>query len=220
MIQFNNVSKSFGQNQVLSGINFSIALKDHVVIRGASGSGKSTFLHLLGGLDSPTEGEVIFNNVNLSQLGDDALARYRNESVGFVFQFHYLLVNMTCLENILLPARIGQKKISKVKDRVFTFAKKLGIEGLLRRYPYELSGGEQQRINVLRALSLSPTLLLCDEPTGNLDAKNSAMVIELTCELAELNKSTLIVVTHDEEISKRFQKQNQFYMEDGQIRSF
>jgi lipoprotein-releasing system ATP-binding protein len=214
-IRLENVEKSFGKTRVLRGINISIQQRELVAIRGASGSGKSTLLYLLGGLDQPTSGKVVIDNKNLSQMGDEGLANFRNESVGFVFQFHFLLPSMTCRDNILLPARIGGKNISQAEADTIQLSETLGVTHCLDKYPFEISGGEQQRINIVRALSLRPKILLCDEPTGNLDSKNSEKVATLLKNLSAQYGATLLVVTHDDKVASYFPRK--IVIEDGQI---
>lgn len=216
-IKLQNVEKTFGTTKVLQGINLDIADRDLVAIRGASGSGKSTLLYLLGGLDVPTTGSVIINGQNLSKLSDKELADFRNQNVGFVFQFHFLLPSMTCIDNILLPARIGGGKINMkvVESDVAKLAKILGVEHCLKKFPYQLSGGEQQRINIIRALSMRPKILLCDEPTGNLDSKNSEKVADLLKNLAHDFGAILLVVTHDDKVASFFPRK--IVIEDGRI---
>jgi lipoprotein-releasing system ATP-binding protein len=214
-IRLEQVEKSFGKTRVLRGLNFSIEQKELVAIRGASGSGKSTLLYLLGGLDQPSSGKVIIDNKNLSSLNDESLANFRNETVGFVFQFHFLLPSMTCRDNILLPARIGRKDLKKVEEDVSKLADILGVNHCLNKYPFEISGGEQQRINIIRALSLRPKILLCDEPTGNLDSKNSEKVATLLKNLSAEFGATLLVVTHDDKVASFFPRK--IVIEDGQI---
>lgn len=216
-IKLQNVEKTFGTTKVLQGINLDIADRDLVAIRGASGSGKSTLLYLLGGLDVPTTGNVIINGQNLSKLTDKELADFRNQNVGFVFQFHFLLPSMTCIDNILLPARIGGGNINMkvVESDVAKLAKILGVEHCLKKFPYQLSGGEQQRINIIRALSMRPKILLCDEPTGNLDSKNSEKVADLLKNLAHDFGAILLVVTHDDKVASFFPRK--IVIEDGRI---
>jgi ABC-type lipoprotein export system ATPase subunit len=216
-IKLQNVEKTFGTTKVLQGINLDIADRDLVAIRGASGSGKSTLLYLLGGLDVPTTGNVIINGQNLSKLSDKELADFRNQNVGFVFQFHFLLPSMTCIDNILLPARIGGGNINMkvVESDVAKLAKILGVEHCLKKFPYQLSGGEQQRINIIRALSMRPKILLCDEPTGNLDSKNSEKVADLLKNLAHDFGAILLVVTHDDKVASFFPRK--IVIEDGRI---
>lgn len=214
-IKLENVEKSFGNTQVLRGLNFSIESKELVAIRGASGSGKSTLLYLLGGLDKPTSGRVIIDNKNLTSMDDEALAKFRNESVGFVFQFHFLLPSMTCGDNILLPSRIGGSSRERVEKDTTELAKILGVTHCLSKFPFEISGGEQQRINIIRALSLRPKILLCDEPTGNLDSQNTEKVASLLKNLAADFGATLLVVTHDDRVASHFPRK--IVIEDGQI---
>lgn len=214
-IELQNVEKSFGKTKVLRGLNLSISAKESVAIRGASGSGKSTLLYLLGGLDHPSSGKVIIDQKNLTSMNEEELANFRNASVGFVFQFHFLLPSMTCRDNILLPARIGGKSVAQVKKDIDELSKFLGVNHCLEKYPYEISGGEQQRINIIRALSLRPKILLCDEPTGNLDSKNSEKVATLLKNLAADFEATLLVVTHDDKVASFFPRK--IVIEDGQI---
>ncbi len=214
-IQLNQVEKSFGKTKVLRGLNISIEARELVAIRGASGSGKSTLLYLLGGLDQPTSGKVCIDGKNLTSMSDEELALFRNQSVGFVFQFHFLLPSMTCMDNILLPARIGGKDLSPVQKNSHELAQILGVSHCLNKYPFEISGGEQQRINIIRALSLRPKILLCDEPTGNLDSKNTEKVATLLKNLAADFEATLLVVTHDDRVASFFPRK--IVIEDGQI---
>ena len=213
MIKLENVKKTYNKSRALNGVTLSMDEGGEYLIRGSSGSGKSTLLYLLGGLDRPSEGKVIVNQKNLVDLSDEDLALYRNRYVGFVFQFHFLLPSMNCLDNILLPSRLGGMFSEEVVARAEKLAKHLGVEHCLKKFPFELSGGEQQRINIIRALSLRPKLLLCDEPTGNLDSENSAKVIQLLKELARDFQATLVIVTHDPVIAQSFPKQ--FIMRDG-----
>ncbi|MBC7429089.1 MAG: ABC transporter ATP-binding protein [Bacteriovorax sp.] len=213
MIRVENVKKFYKKSHALNGITLTMNEGEEYLIRGASGSGKSTLLYLLGGLDRPTEGKVIVNQKNLVELSDEDLALYRNRYIGFVFQFHFLLSSMSCLDNILLPGRLGGVYSDEVMTRAKQLAKILSVEHCLEKFPYELSGGEQQRINIIRALSLKPKLLLCDEPTGNLDSENSQKVIQLLRSLAKEFHATLVVVTHDPQIAQSFS--NQLLMKDG-----
>jgi lipoprotein-releasing system ATP-binding protein len=214
-IVLSNVEKSFGKTKVLRGLNLSIESRELVAIRGASGSGKSTLLYLLGGLDHPSSGKVSVDGKNLTSMDDEELAQFRNHYVGFVFQFHFLLPSMTCRDNILLPARIGGRETGPVEKDVEELATILGVTHCLSKFPYEISGGEQQRINIIRALSLRPKILLCDEPTGNLDSKNSEKVASLLKSLAAEFGATLLVVTHDDKVASFFPRK--IVIEDGQI---
>lgn len=215
LIRLEKVEKSFGKTKVLRGLNFEINERELVAIRGASGSGKSTLLYLLGGLDQPSTGKVIIDNKNLSAMNDEELALFRNSTVGFVFQFHFLLPSMTCRDNILLPARIGGKDVTSVEENAKALAEHLGVSHCLNKFPFEISGGEQQRINIIRALSLRPKILLCDEPTGNLDSVNTEKVATLLKKLAGDHGTTLLVVTHDDRVASHFPRK--IVIEDGQI---
>ncbi len=215
MIILKNIYKSYQHQKVLQDISFTLHEGVQVSIQGASGSGKSTLLYLLGGLESPTYGSIEIGSFHLQKMNSEELARYRNQYVGFVFQFHFLLSSMTALENILLPGRISGSDLRPIMNKTYEYAEHLEVKSCLNKYPHELSGGQQQRVNLLRAISLNPKLLLCDEATGNLDSKNSEKVIHLIKELASLHKSTLLVVTHDEKIAKQFPFQ--LKIEDGKI---
>jgi ABC-type lipoprotein export system ATPase subunit len=204
LIELTQVRKRFGSLEVLKGIDFSVEEGEQLVIRGASGSGKSTLLYLLGGLDKVSDGKVVIGGRDLASLCDEDLALYRNRHVGFVFQFHFLLSSMSCLNNILLPARIGGAGEATHKQRAFVLAEELGVVDCLRKYPFELSGGEQQRVNIIRALLLRPKIFLCDEPTGNLDSQNSTKVVSLITKLCKDEGATLIMVTHNDEVAKKF----------------
>lgn len=215
MIKIVNLSKNYQNTQVIKSLSLEIETGVQLSLQGSSGSGKSTFLYLLGGIERQTAGSIRVNNLVLENLSDEERASYRNLSVGFIFQFHFLLPSLTCLENILLPARIAKKNIKNIQNYVTTLAHYVGVHHQLEKYPHELSGGEQQRINLLRAISLKPDLILADEATGNLDSKNSDIVTSLLIELALESKSTLIMVTHEEKIAKRFN--HQLKIEDGKL---
>lgn len=211
-----DVRKTFNNVDALRGVNFELKEKGQYAITGPSGSGKSTLMYLMGGLDRPTEGDIFLNERSLSVMNDEELARYRNEYVGFVFQFHFLLPSMSCMNNILLPSKIGGGKYINIKSDIKQLALDLGVEHCLKKYPYQLSGGEQQRINIIRALSLRPKLLLCDEPTGNLDSENTSKVTDLLKGLASEFESTLVVVTHDHDVAQKFE--SQIVIQDGLIK--
>lgn len=215
LVQIKNVTKKYGNHFALKDLSLELGEEKQYAILGASGSGKSTLLYLLGGLDRADDGEVVVDGLSLSDLSDEDMAHYRNQSVGFIFQFHFLLPSMNCLKNILLPAEIGGHKVGPVKKRALALAEHLGITHCLNKFPYQLSGGEQQRVNIVRALSLKPKLLLCDEPTGNLDSENSKKVTLLLQKLATEFGSTLAVVTHDRSVAQHFE--NTFVLRDGQL---
>lgn len=216
-IEIKNVTRKHGKINALSGASLNLEEGEQYAIRGTSGSGKSTLLYLLGGLDKPTSGELLVSGRNLAAMNDETLAKYRNNFVGFVFQFHFLLPSLNCIDNILLPSQIGGKSTKEVHKFALELSEILGVEHCLEKYPFELSGGEQQRINIIRALSLKPHLLLCDEPTGNLDSENSQIVTSLLKELSHKYSSTLVVVTHDGSVAEQFKHQIQ--MKDGRIES-
>lgn len=214
-LEVNQLEKSYGPTKVLQGLSFNVEKSNDLAIVGSSGSGKSTLLYTLGALEKADKGTIIIDGVDISALNDEELAKFRNESIGFVFQFHFLLPSMTCLDNALLPAKIGGFNTKEIKKRVLNFAKILKVEHCLKKFPFEVSGGEQQRINIIRAISLNPKLILCDEPTGNLDSKNSHTVLDLLRSISEEVESTLIVVTHDEKIANSLHQK--ITIEDGQI---
>ncbi len=220
IIECKDVSKKYGTVEVLKGLSCNFEQGKHYVIQGASGSGKSTLLYIMGGLDSPTSGQVLWQNEDYSNWNDDRMAKLRNRDIGFIFQFHYLLPTMSIRENIYLPQKIaesGDANSSRIMSHteIEAIAKKLGIESLFDRYPTELSGGERQRVNLLRAISMRPRVLLCDEPTGNLDSHNSKIVTEILHELAFEFKATLIVITHSEEVAATFHQSTRLHMKDG-----
>ncbi len=215
LISVESVEKSFGSTKVLRGPSFGLERGEQVVIQGASGSGKSTLLYLLGGLDRPDSGRILFDGQDLGKISDGQLAAIRNRKIGLVFQYHFLLSSLTGEENALLPARIGNQSLGEVKKRVHNYCEILGIQHCLQKYPYQLSGGEQQRVNLVRALSLHPQLLLCDEPTGNLDSINSNKVLHLLQGLAHEIGATLFLVTHDSNLADHFHRK--IVIEDGQI---
>lgn len=216
VLNVTNVKKDFGNSHILKGVDLSLDQGERCVIKGSSGCGKSTLLYLIGGLEEITAGEITVDNLNIGKLNDAGLAKYRNSKIGFVFQFHFLLSSLTCLENILLPARLGGHNVSKTKKYIESLAKALGVEECLKRYPFEISGGQQQRVNLIRALSLKPKMLLCDEPTGNLDSKNSKIVADLIFSLSKELGTTLLVVTHDEDMATKFDRTHT--MVDGILR--
>lgn len=208
MIILSNVSKKFGDFYALKDLSLEIVRHEKVAIYGSSGSGKSTLLYLLGGLDRPTTGSISCFGESIDLYSDHDLALYRNNSIGFIFQFHFLLGTLTGLENILLPAQIsGHHDVSSIKKNIMNYAQELGVDNILNKLPSEMSGGQQQRVNILRAISLKPKILLCDEPTGNLDSNNSKIVIDLLDKISTETGATLLVVTHDKSVASRFHRQ-------------
>jgi len=201
MIIAKNITKSYGKVQVLKGIDFEVSREEIVCIMGASGAGKSTLLHILGTLDRPDSGTLEIDGKDVFSLSDKALSQFRNQHIGFVFQFHYLLPEFTALENICLPAFIARK--SK-KEAVKEAERLLDIFHLSERAthkPSELSGGEQQRIAIARALINNPMVVFADEPSGNLDTQNALELHNLFVELRDLLHQTFVIVTHNQSIS-------------------
>lgn len=215
MVEIENVYKVYQNSPALNGLTLSFKDQHQYVVRGASGSGKSTLLYMIGGLDRPTEGRVVVDGHDLSALSDEELAVYRNRFVGFVFQFHFLLPSIKCLDNILLPTQIAGESIKDCRKRIEKLSEELGVSHCLNKFPYQISGGEQQRVNIIRALSMQPRLLLCDEPTGNLDSDNSKKVMVVLQKLAKEFHSTLIVVTHDPLVADLFELS--YFMRDGKL---
>ena len=203
-LKVSNVYKDFGTVQVLRDISFAFDAGASVAITGPSGSGKSTLLHLIGMLDEPSSGRVTINNVNPFDLSERELARYRNTLIGFVFQEHHLLPQYSVLENVLVP-RLAFKRTSSVMPRAHELLKRVGLTHRLTHRPGELSGGERQRVAIARALINRPDILLCDEPTGNLDNVTAETVMNLLFEMHRVEQNILIVVTHNLEFASRFQ---------------
>jgi len=219
MLRAEGIHKSYksGKNNlhVLEGIDIDLKIGEKIAIVGPSGAGKSTLLHILGGIDKPDKGKVYLNNLDFYNLSDTKRARFRNENIGFVFQFYHLLSEFTALENVMLPALVSESRKSvKLKDRAKKLLEEFGLGDRLQHKPGELSGGEQQRVAIGRALINSPSLLLCDEPTGNLDSKMGVGILNI---LFGLNKkeTTILIVTHDAQIAKRAQRVIE--MRDGRV---
>ncbi|HEX4349212.1 MAG TPA: ABC transporter ATP-binding protein [Verrucomicrobiae bacterium] len=187
--------------EVLRGVDIEIARGDFVALRGASGTGKSTLLHLLGGLDTPNAGEIFFDGQNVSHFSDSELTHFRNRRVGFVFQAYHLLPELTALENVCLPARVARIAVSSAVERAKQLLTRVGLQDRLDHKPSELSGGEQQRVAIARALINEPELLLADEPTGNLDSHTGSEIIELLKSLRPEKQMTLIIATHDSKVA-------------------
>ena len=200
---------------VLRGIDLAVNTGEIVSIVGASGSGKSTLLHILGGLDRPTEGEVYWEERDIVSLRDDMLARLRGSTVGFVFQFHHLLPEFTALENVMIPIMIRRGTKVEAEKRAGDLLGKVGLTGRLQHKPSELSGGEQQRVAVARALANSPKIVFADEPTGNLDSVSSGQLHELLWELNRTENQTFIIVTHNDQFAERSHRV--FRMQDGKL---
>jgi lipoprotein-releasing system ATP-binding protein len=188
--------------EVLKGVDLKAGKGEVLALLGPSGAGKSTLLHLLGGLDTPTAGEVRFGGREIFSLSDSERAKIRNEKIGFVFQFYHLLPEFDAVENVMLPALIAGKARGKARGAAEELIAAVGLEGRMRHKPGQLSGGEQQRVAIARALANEPELLLCDEPTGNLDSDTGRNIIELLWELNKKRKMTLVIVTHDAGIAE------------------
>lgn len=201
--------------QVLRGISLEARPGDFIALRGSSGAGKSTLLHLLGALDVPDQGNIQFEGKQLSQATPAELASIRNGRVGFVFQAYHLLPELDALENVCLPARIGRRASDEVRTRGKELLERVGLGQRMEHRPYELSGGEQQRVAIARALMNRPSLLLADEPTGNLDSHTGQGIIDLLVQLQAEEKNTLIMATHDATIARRAPQV--FQLSDGRI---
>ena len=217
LLQCDNLCKRYQegkvQTDVLHNVSFSIAAGETMAIVGSSGSGKSTLLHLLGGLDTPTSGDVIFNGQAMSSLSAAAKAELRNRELGFIYQFHHLLPDFTALENVAMPLLIG--KHPQPEARALEMLRAVGLDHRSSHRPSELSGGERQRVAIARALVNNPRLVLADEPTGNLDARNADSIFELLGELNRTQGTAFLVVTHDLQLAKRMQRQLE--MRDGHL---
>ncbi|WP_028950337.1 ABC transporter ATP-binding protein [Sulfurihydrogenibium subterraneum] len=212
-----NVKKVYKNAQeevwALKGISLKVENGQMIAVMGPSGSGKSTLLHIIGGIDYPTEGKVLINGLQINNLNDKQLSKFRNENIGFVFQFHYLLPEFTALENVMIPMEIKGEK--NVKEKAIEILTKFNLQHRLNHKPPQLSGGEQQRVAIARAVANQPSLLIADEPTGNLDSQNAKNVIMLFKELNEKKGMTIIIATHDIEIAKYCKYI--YYMKDGML---
>ncbi len=205
MLQVSNLSKDYGSVEVLRDVSFSFTDGVSVAITGPSGSGKSTLLHIIGTLEKPTAGQVAINNRNPFALSEPELARYRNSVIGFVFQDNHLLPQYSVLENVLVPT-FAFKQEPDATERAYELLKRVGLTHRISHRPSELSGGERQRVAIARALINQPDILLCDEPTGNLDTATTETIANLLFELHQAEKNVLIVVTHNRTFASRFQQ--------------
>ena len=206
MITTKKIYKSFGQVDVLKGIDLEINKGELVSIVGASGAGKTTLLQILGTLLPPDQGEVIINNTSVYKLNNKELAKFRNKELGFVFQFHQLLPEFTAFENVILPGMIGKRNMKEVKSRAYELFEYLGMSQRAEHKPNELSGGEQQRIAVARALINQPSVLFADEPTGNLDTTNTVELFNLLQQLKNEFNQTVVLVTHSETLANKSER--------------
>ena len=206
ILKAENLSKSFTSGntvlEILKGLHVNIRKGEMVAIVGASGVGKSTLLHILGLLENPTAGKVFYEGIDASGLKENELAKFRNEKIGFVFQFHHLLNEFTALENVMIPALIGGYKKSQAKNISDDILKSVGLAERVNHKPGELSGGEQQRVAIARALVMKPKIVLADEPTGNLDQTTGEEVFELMKRLKKEREETFVIVTHNLSLAK------------------
>ncbi|AFJ47474.1 lipoprotein-releasing ABC transporter ATP-binding protein LolD [Shimwellia blattae] len=203
------------QTDVLHDVSFTINSGEMMAIVGSSGSGKSTLLHLLGGLDTPTSGDVVFDGKSLSQMSSSAKAELRNRELGFIYQFHHLLPDFTALENVAMPLMIGRQQGPQMEKTAMEMLAAVGLDHRSKHRPSELSGGERQRVAIARALVNNPRLVLADEPTGNLDARNADSIFELLGELNRRQGTAFLVVTHDLSLARRMSRQLE--MRDGRL---
>lgn len=201
MIQVNNISKSFGNVKVLKDISFKIQKSEVVSIIGASGAGKTTLLQIIGTLDKADSGSILINNKDITKMNDKEISLFRNQEIGFVFQFHYLLSEFTAIENVIMPSLIYDNDKKKAQEKARELFSILKIEGKEDSYPSQMSGGEQQRVAIARALINNPAIVLADEPTGNLDSKNARSLFELFFLLRDKFKQTFVIVTHAKELA-------------------
>ena len=215
MITINNIHKSYGSLQVLKGVDLTINSGEIVSIVGSSGAGKSTLLHLIGTLDKADQGEILFNQENIRQLSDKKLSAFRNKHIGFVFQFHHLLPEFTALENVCIPAYINKTAKHEAEKKALELLTLLGLKNRIHHKPSELSGGEQQRVAVCRALINNPDVVLADEPSGNLDSSSAKELHQLFFDLRDKTQQTFVIVTHNEELANMADRK--LTMKDGKI---
>ena len=205
MIFLKNISKTFGNQKILNNISLNISKGDFVSVVGPSGAGKTTLINIIGTIESfdfDQSSMLKIDGVEIDKLKEKEISKFRNENIGFVFQFHQLLPELNCEENILLPIRIGRKNINDYKEKLLSISKTLNIEKVLNKKPDFISGGERQRVSFARALINNPKIILADEPTGNLDSTNSKRIIELLKKINEEYGVTVIYVTHNKEFAK------------------
>jgi lipoprotein-releasing system ATP-binding protein len=213
MITCKNITKSFGDLKVLKGIDLILSKGEIVSIVGPSGAGKTTLLQIIGTLDKPDSGTVFYENVNVNTLKDKELAAFRNKNIGFVFQFHQLLPEFTALENVMIPALIGNSKFAEAEKRAKEIVDFLGLSDRKDHKPATLSGGEKQRVAVARALVNNPAVIFADEPSGSLDTQNKEELHRLFFDLRKQFNQTFVIVTHDENLAKLTDRT--IYMKDG-----
>ena len=215
MLEARKIKKSYGSLQVLKEVDLTINKGEIVSIVGSSGAGKSTLLHIVGTLDSPDKGEVLLNGKRIDNLAGKALANCRNKNIGFIFQFHHLLPEFTALENVCIPGWIAGNKRTETEKKAAKLLETLGLQNRLQNKPNQLSGGEQQRVAVARALINDPLIVMADEPTGNLDSANGRDLYKLFIELRDKFQQTFLIVTHNEELAQMGDRV--VVMKDGRI---
>jgi lipoprotein-releasing system ATP-binding protein len=219
MILVKDLKKSFNKDgqeiEVIKGFNLEIARGESLAMLGVSGAGKSTFIHILGTLDHPTSGTVLFDGINVFDWPETKIAEFRNKKIGFVFQFHHLLPEFNALENTMMPGLISGMQREEASDRAGTLLEEVGLGHRMKHKPGELSGGEQQRVAVARALMMEPEIILADEPTGNLDSETGKKVYETMLGLNQSRNITLVVVTHNRTLAKHMSRRIE--LEDGKI---
>jgi lipoprotein-releasing system ATP-binding protein len=202
MLKATGITKAYGNLPILKGVDFEVAKGEIVSIIGASGAGKSTLLHILGTLDKPDKGSVELNGTRLAQLSGESMSIFRNQNIGFIFQFHHLLPEFTALENICIPAFIAKKSKKEAESRAWELLELLGLKERAWHKPNQLSGGEQQRIAVARALINNPAIILADEPSGNLDSANAESLNQFFITLRDNFKQTFVIVTHNKDLAE------------------
>lgn len=209
VLQCSDIHKNFpsesgdGVLRILQGVDLQVKKAEIISIVGSSGSGKSTLLHILGGLDQPTSGDVFWEGKSIYRYNKDQLAELRNKQVGFVFQFHHLLPEFTAMENVMMPALIQDVPLPKAENRAKELLDRFGMSGRLNHRPSQLSGGEQQRVSMARALTNNPAIILADEQTGNLDEKNTESILSLLFQLRDMEEVSIVLITHEKDIATR-----------------
>lgn len=215
MIKTNNINKTYGNLHVLKDINLAVTPCEIVTLVGASGAGKTTLLQIIGTLDSPDSGQVWINDKLTTEMNDKALCEFRNKEIGFVYQFHHLFSEFTALENVMMPALIGGQSRKDAEEKAKELLDVMHLYERSDHKPNQLSGGEQQRVAIARALVNSPSVILADEPSGNLDSKNAMELHEYFFKLRETYKQTFLIVTHNEELARMSDRKIE--MQDGKI---
>lgn len=215
MIKTSLLNKKYGELHVLKDVDLHIMTSEIVALMGASGAGKTTLLQIIGTLDKADSGQILINNRDVTKLSDNKLSEFRNKEIGFVFQFHHLLAEFTALENVMLPALIGKQNKKETEERAKELLNIMHLYDRANHKPSQLSGGEQQRVAVARALINSPSVILADEPSGNLDSRNAKELHEYFFKLRETYKQTFLIVTHSEELAKMSDRMIE--MQDGKI---